>query len=523
MPTLHLRRPAVAGWIACVPQAAHVRFALVEPGERPVVRWLHSEAGRSSALVLRRARRSVPWGRWASVALLERSQYQLVQAEAPDMPRHEWRDALRWRLKDQIEFPVDGAAIDLLPMPAQAGPRNQRTVIAVAAPGPARDALRSDGDDTGWSWHAIDVAETALRNLGALLASPHRGHALLHLGDTHALLVITVAGALLLSRQIEVPRAQLADANDETRQQAMERAGLELQRTLDSFDRVFTQVSLERLDVLPGPGAEPFADFVRELLYVPVLVARIQEKLDLSRLPADVDLSDHWVAIGAALRPVAEPKAAAESPIEAPSTEPSRQPDLNLDPPSLRPAPQPWRASQALWSLAGALAGCWALGQGLDTWAQHRQHRADAIAQVLPMQRAQLEARDPGGAEAIQRLAAERTRLQNLEADQRRLRAQIDDHLQRGSTGYTPYFMALSRQSQASVWITGFSVAPQSGAIEIEGRMTDPAALPGYLQRLNQEGSFKGRQFARLQLAQDDGLTAFTLAGVGAATPPGAK
>ena len=32
----------------------------------------------------------------------------------------------------------------------------------------------------------MDVAETALRNLGAVLASPHRGHALLHQGEQRA-------------------------------------------------------------------------------------------------------------------------------------------------------------------------------------------------------------------------------------------------------------------------------------------------------------------------------------------------
>jgi hypothetical protein len=242
-------------------------------------------------------------------------------------------------------------------------------------------------------------------------------------------------------------------------------------------------------------------------------------------------LSDHWVAIGAAMRAPADVPAAATEPTlpadgadaaDAKTTD-IRPVDLNLDPPSQRPRPQPWRASQGLWAVGGALAACWTLSYGLDTWADHRQGQADTLAQELPRQRAQLEASNPGSAEAIQRLAAERNRLQNLESDQRRLLAQIDEHMKRGAQGYTPYFSALSRQSQSSVWITGFSVAPNSDAIEIQGRMTDATALPGYLQRLNQEGSFKGRQFARLRLAQDEGLTAFTLAGIGADATAGAK
>ncbi|HEV8690030.1 MAG TPA: PilN domain-containing protein [Ideonella sp.] len=482
-------------------QGGDLRLALVEAGERPAIRWLHSEAPRASAAAtLHRARRAAPRGGWQAVALLERGQYQLLQTEAPEMPAEEWRDALRWRLKDQLEFPVDGAAIDLLAMPPQAGPRNQRTLIVAAVQATVRQQWRRSGEDAGFDWQALDIAETALRNLSGLLATPGRGHALLHLGEGHATLVVTVAGSLLLSRQIEVARAQLASTDEYQRTQALERAGLELQRTLDGFDRVFSQVGLERLDVLPGAGTEAFADFARELVYVPVKVADVAAKLDLGRLPADTDLSEHWLAIGAALRR-SEP--AAEG---APT-------HLNLDPPTQRPSPPRWRASQGLLAAAAGLAAAWLLATGLEAWATKRQAQADMLVQALPAQRAQLEARDPGGADAIQRLAAERQRLQSLDADQRRLRSEIDDHLRHATGGYTPFFSALSRQSHAAVWITGFSVAGNSGAIEIQGRMTDAAQLPGYLQRLNQEAAFKGRQFARLQLAPAESLTEFTLGG----------
>jgi hypothetical protein len=467
-----------------------------------MVRWLHTEPlGSSPAASLHRARRAAPRGGWPTVALLARGQYQILQSESPDLPHEEWRDALRWRLKDQVDFPVEGAAIDLLAMPPEAGPRNQRSLIVVAAPASAREPLRRQGEDAGWNWQALDVPETALRNLSALLATPGRGHALLHLGASHATLVVTLAGALLLSRQIEVNRQQLDGDDEAARQQAMERAGLELQRTLDGFDRVFSQVGLERLDFLPGPGAEAFADFARELVYVPVRVAEMAERLDLGRLAAATDLTEHWLAIGAALR---RPADAGDA--DAPT-------DLNLDPPGQRaPAPR-WRAAQALWAAGGALAAAWLLATGLDAWAERRQSQAGLLAQQLPQQRAQLEARDPGGADAIQRLAAERQRLQALASDQQRLRLQIDEHLRRGSAGYTPFFSALSRQSQPAVWITGFSVGAGSRAIEIQGRMTDAAVLPGYLQHLNQEAAFKGRQFARLQLAQAEGHTEFMLAG----------
>lgn len=307
----HFSRTYKPGWIACAPCGTQVRFAWVEPpaadgGGRPRVRWLMQHGWADALRALRHARRTGGLGRHRCVALLQRSQYQLLPMDAPDdVPREEWRAALRWRLKDMVDFPVETAAVDLLEVPASTSNRRQQGVIAVAAPAEALRPLVDAGEEAGVHWQALDVPETALRNLSALFATPGRAHALLHFGETHGTLVITADGELLLSRQIDVSQSQIADPNEAMRQQAFDRAGLELQRTVDGFERVFTQVSLERLHLLPGEGSEALADYVRELLYVPVLVADPATVLDFAGLPEAPDaahLSPYLVAIGAALR-----------------------------------------------------------------------------------------------------------------------------------------------------------------------------------------------------------------------------
>lgn len=305
---LVFRRPSSKpGWIACVPQGAVARFALAERvGDgKPAVRWVHEQPWDDVAHALRHARRAGPLGRHRCVALLQRAQYQLLPMDAPDVPRVEWRAAVRWRLKDMVEFPVETAGVDVLEVPAEASNRRQAALIAVAAPDAALRPLVQAADEAGLRWQALDVPETALRNLSALLAVPGRSHALLQVGDSHGTLVITLGGELLLSRQIDVTDAQLADTDEAVRQAAFDRAGLELQRTLDGFERVFTQTSLERLQVLPGRGSTAFCDYVRELVYVPVTEADAAEVLDLSRVPAlqqPAALAPWLLAIGAALR-----------------------------------------------------------------------------------------------------------------------------------------------------------------------------------------------------------------------------
>src|SRR5580693_1986540 len=45
--------------------------------------------------------------------------YQLALIEAPDVPPAELRAAMRWRLKDSIDFRVEDAVIDLFAVPEQ--------------------------------------------------------------------------------------------------------------------------------------------------------------------------------------------------------------------------------------------------------------------------------------------------------------------------------------------------------------------------------------------------------------------
>lgn len=301
------RTPSKSGWIACVPNGTTARFALAQrhEGDKPAVRWVHEESWADMPRALRHARHAGPLKRHRCVAVLERAQYQLLPMDAPEVPREDWPAALRWKLKDMVEFPVESAGIDVLEVPTDTTGRRQPSVIAVAAPEQALRPLVDAAEEAGLQWQALDVPETALRNLSALFATAGRSHALLHVGETHGTLVITSAGELLLSRQIDVTMAQIADEAEAVRQTAFDRAGLELQRTLDGFERVFTQTSLERLHMLPGPGMSAFCDYVRDLVYVPVAEADPTEVLDLSAVPALQQpeiLQRYLVAIGAALR-----------------------------------------------------------------------------------------------------------------------------------------------------------------------------------------------------------------------------
>ena len=275
-------------------------------GQRPVLRWASAASWDDPVASLSELRRSHGLGALRKVALLQRTQYQLLTLDAPDTPRDDWRDAARWSLKDTVDFAMDDAGLALLEVPGDpAHQRRRAALIAVAAPHAQLAPLAAVGANAGLPWQAIDVPETALRNIAALTEETGRAQALLHTGTTHSTLVVTVQGELLLARHIDVSLGQLTATDDDTRTQAFERASLELQRTLDSVERQFSHLSLGRVLVCPGAPLASFIAYASELVYVPVAGLALADHIDLSAVPELTDATEQaaWLpAIGAALR-----------------------------------------------------------------------------------------------------------------------------------------------------------------------------------------------------------------------------
>ena len=293
--------------MAIAPQQGKATAACVErqDGQPPRVHWVDSCEWGDARTALRGLRSSHGLHRHRCVALLDRPMYRLLPLDAPDMPREEWRHAVRWQLKDMVDFPVEDAAVDVLEIPGDPARRRAPQMLAVAAALDTLKPLLAAADAVGAPWQAVDIGETALRNISALVEPEGRAQALLHVGEAHSTLVLTAGGELLMARQLAATLESLSNPDDEARERAFDDAGLELQRTLDGFDRLFSHLSLSRLLVAGGTGLEAFNAHIRELSFVPVLPLELGDTLDLSATPQLADpalLARHLGAIGAALR-----------------------------------------------------------------------------------------------------------------------------------------------------------------------------------------------------------------------------
>lgn len=63
---------------------------------------------------------------------------------------------------------------------------------------------------------------------------------------------------------------------------------------------------------------------------------------------------------------------------------------------------------------------------------------------------------------------------------------------------YSKIFKGFSDQRVEGAWLVGFRLAP--AAIELRGRLLDPALLPVYINRLNSDTVFFGHRFSALEM-----------------------
>lgn len=178
--------------------------------------------------------------------------YQLLLVEAPRVEPSELRPAVRWKVKNLIDFHIDDAVIDVFEIPGQHNrPQGQAMMYAVAARSREVRERIDLFEDADLNLQVIDITEMALRNLAAQLEEDVRGAAMLYLGDDHGIITITRQGSLYLSRRLETGIDTLLEKGHE----AFEQIVLEVQRSLDYYDSHFGQPPVATLCVLPGFAA----------------------------------------------------------------------------------------------------------------------------------------------------------------------------------------------------------------------------------------------------------------------------
>ena len=297
------------GWMAILPQdgAVTLAHAVRQANSRPELRLLENVAVDGNAgEAWRQLRAARGLKSFACTTLMADGDYSVTLLDAPAVPPEERKEALRWALKEVVNYPVDVACIDVLDIPSAGLPPGRASgVLVVSAADAAVRARVAAFEAAKIPLAAVDIPELAQRNIAALLEDDNRGLAFLRIDERGMMLTLTFHGELIAVRRGEMNTQQLASGDPEACARVRERLLLELQRSLDNFDRQYSHISISKVVLACYPQVDNLLAELAGSTYVPVLEMDLSAVLDFPALP---ELSDrqcqarNLLAIGAALR-----------------------------------------------------------------------------------------------------------------------------------------------------------------------------------------------------------------------------
>ncbi len=231
--------------------------------------------------------------------VLNPADYKLRVLDAPNVPAEELRSAVRWQIQDMLDFHADDGTVDVLDVPHPEHLSHSRQLFAVAAKNSLLAEEAVIATDAGLELTIIDIMETAQRNLAFRLEKPGRALAVFSFIESGSLLTLTLDGELCTARTLGV---SLAHVESEGLDNVLERLTLEIQRTLDNYDRQFGGIPVDRLLLAPMDFVDRLRDGLAGNLALPVEVLNLAEALDITDFPDKTVLHPCIHAIGAALR-----------------------------------------------------------------------------------------------------------------------------------------------------------------------------------------------------------------------------
>jgi MSHA biogenesis protein MshI len=240
-------------------------------------------------------------------------EYSVLSVDAPDVPPNELRAAVRWQIKDLIDFHVDDAVIDVFDSPSSAthGQKNKLYVVVsrLSAVRERVDALQ----DAEANLTTIDIPEMVLRNIMAHLPENDAGVAMVYLTRERGLIVVARNDALYFARTLDLGYDSLIESVNaaaiagseglETNNIAFDKLVLEVQRSLDYYDRYFSQPPVAGLVLAPtAESVLGLSEYLNEALGLPVRHLDIHEVVECETALTVPQQAQCLPAIGAALR-----------------------------------------------------------------------------------------------------------------------------------------------------------------------------------------------------------------------------
>ncbi|RKZ97441.1 MAG: hypothetical protein DRQ42_06380 [Gammaproteobacteria bacterium] len=237
--------------------------------------------------------------------VLGSEEYQMLQVEAPDVPKQELSAALRWHVKDLIDFHIDDAVIEHFALQAENASGKQPIHVIASR----KSVIQNYVDlmhTTNCNLTTIDIAAMAVRNIivNSDYANTHTSIGIINILDGITRIIVLLNKEIYIVRTSNIGLQSLASMSDDVdSQSALDSLALELQRTFDYYESYSRQTPIERLFILNGQDVANLDSMLQQRLGVDCHTMELQSFLTSEEGEfTDILTADCLLAIGGALR-----------------------------------------------------------------------------------------------------------------------------------------------------------------------------------------------------------------------------
>jgi len=236
--------------------------------------------------------------------------YQFMLIDAPDVEDDELQEAVKWRVSDLVDKPIDEVVVEVLGLPADAYRGRMKMVYVAIVPKTLIREIVTMLDDQGLAVQSISVAELSLMEyMKWLNGYEDLDVALIQIGKDAAQICLMEHRQVYMARAIEMTDEQLEhfrgsdNKSSETRMD-YENIVLDIQRSLDYYESQLGKPGIEMAFIFaPHDDAHVMLDYMSEQLNIPLtefpfdeIIVKGMESVDIEALAGRETL-----ALGAAL------------------------------------------------------------------------------------------------------------------------------------------------------------------------------------------------------------------------------
>jgi Tfp pilus assembly PilM family ATPase len=246
---------------------------------------------------------------WPWVINVNRPDYQIQMMEAPNINEDEIPAAIRLKVKDFVNEPLESLLIESLLLPLKAFSGNRRMAFAVIIDRKRVMALTEMMMMLGLKLRAIDIAEQAQRNLLSIGSHSERA-AFLSMGEESSTILMCYEHQVCLQRRLEVGANNFINHSENDNdgllqtpsRMKMDAMAIEIQRSFDYFESQLNLGSVGELKIAQnGEDNHELKTVLQESFGARVSFFKLSDHLDCTAIKSKTLLNNR-IAIGAALR-----------------------------------------------------------------------------------------------------------------------------------------------------------------------------------------------------------------------------